>query len=82
MKALKFEVDGMSCGHCVGRVEKALRSVPGVEIKKVMVGTAEVVLDPSRSSREAVVAAIEAAGYDAHEAAGVTAEKDSNCCGG
>ncbi len=30
MKTLKLKVDGMSCGHCVAAVKKALEAVEGV----------------------------------------------------
>jgi len=39
-----LKVDGMTCGHCVGRVQKALDAAPGVIDAKVDLdsGTAEV----------------------------------------
>lgn len=63
---LVLKVDGMTCSHCVGRVQKALDAAPGVVEAKVDLdtGTAEIRLgadaDPS-----ALVAAVEAAGYSA-----------------
>lgn len=63
---LVLKVDGMTCSHCVGRVQKALDAAPGVVEAKVDLdtGTAEIRLgadaDPS-----VLVAAVEAAGYSA-----------------
>jgi copper chaperone CopZ len=55
----------MSCGHCVGRVQKALSALPGVTVKAVKVGEAEVEFDPTLQSLAAVTAALDAAGYPA-----------------
>jgi copper chaperone CopZ len=35
-----LKVDGMTCGHCVGRVQKALDATPGVVEAKVDLETA------------------------------------------
>ena len=39
-----LKVEGMTCGHCVGRVQKALDAAPGVTGAKVDLdsGTAEI----------------------------------------
>ena len=39
-----LKVEGMTCGHCVGRVQKALDAAPGVTSAKVDLdsGTAEI----------------------------------------
>jgi copper chaperone CopZ len=39
-----LKVEGMTCGHCVGRVQKALDAAPGVIEAKVNLdsGTAEI----------------------------------------
>src|SRR5689334_1772108 len=36
---LSFRVDGMTCASCVGRVEKALKAVPGVESASINLAT-------------------------------------------
>jgi copper chaperone CopZ len=52
----------MSCGHCLNAVSQAIREVPGVEVKSVRIGRAEVtVLDGDATAQ--VRAAIENAGY-------------------
>lgn len=61
-----LKIEGMSCGHCVKSVQKALDAVPGVTSAKVSVGHAEV---HGEASREALKQAIEAADFvvqDAH----------------
>ena len=60
-RALKIE--GMSCTHCSARVEKALNAIEGVEAAVDLAsGTARVV-SPAGISKEAILAAVEEAGY-------------------
>ena len=55
-------IEGMSCTHCVAAVRAALESVEGAVVRSVEVGTAEV--DAAASTdRDALVAAVEDAGY-------------------
>ena len=42
MKNVTLEISGMSCGHCVGRVAKALGALAGVKVGAVEVGRARV----------------------------------------
>jgi Cu+-exporting ATPase len=59
-------VEGMTCASCVGRVEKALEKVPGVESVAVNLATekAKVSLDPTnRPGTDELRAAVEKAGY-------------------
>jgi Cu+-exporting ATPase len=60
-----FPVEGMTCASCVARVEKALRRVPGVLDASVNLATetATVTAGPE-TSREALVEAVQGAGYD------------------
>ncbi len=67
MKDVTLKVEGMSCGHCVRAVEGALRGVPGVSVKRVEIGKAEVSV-PDDSTMTAVVDALDEAGYSAEEA--------------
>ena len=57
-------VTGMSCGHCVARVQKALSKLDGVDIRNVEVGVAEMGYDPSRVSPDKILEAVDAAGYE------------------
>ncbi len=60
-----FEVTGMSCASCVGRVEKALGGVPGVSGVSVNLATekASVSYLPEEVSARELERAVEAAGY-------------------
>eukprot|EP00961_Rhodomonas_salina_P144506 1945855-Rhodomonas_salina.1 len=61
-----LKVEGMTCKKCVGRVEKALMTVPGVSAARVNLdaGTAEV---EGTASLQAMVATLEEGGYPAGE---------------
>jgi copper chaperone len=56
-------IQGMSCGHCVAAVEKALKEVKGLKDVKVEVGKAEFTLS-GKADAASVKKAIEEAGYD------------------
>lgn len=60
-------IGGMSCGGCVAGVTRALEGTEGVTRARVDLasGRAEVDYDDSRTSPEALVAAVEAAGFEA-----------------
>ena len=59
-------IDGMSCSHCVASVEKALASVEGTTVRSVEIGHAEVDV-ASSTTRDALVAAVEDAGFTVQE---------------
>ena len=63
MENLTIEIGGMSCGHCVAAVKSALSGMPGVEVKEVRIGAAEVAYDPSSTTPEAIAGAIREEGY-------------------
>ncbi|MEO5816351.1 MAG: heavy-metal-associated domain-containing protein [Gemmatimonadaceae bacterium] len=66
MDTLHLDIDGMSCGHCVGAVKQALAALDGVSVDAVTVGSADLRHDPTKSSTEAILEAVTAAGYPAH----------------
>lgn len=58
-----IKVEGMTCGHCAGRVKQAVTgAAPGAGVD-VDVGAGEVRIDGGHVSEEAVRAAIREAGY-------------------
>ncbi len=59
-------VRGMHCAACVGKVEAALRGVPGVSDASVNLATerATVAFDPTRADLTALQTAVAAAGYE------------------
>ena len=65
MESERFAVDGMSCDHCIARVQKALDGVNGVERASIDLTGAEVTWNPERTDREGIVVAIRSAGYSA-----------------
>jgi copper chaperone CopZ len=65
MIPLHLKIDGMSCGHCVARVEKALQRLDGVVVGRVFVGDAELSYDPARIGTARVREALADAGYTA-----------------
>jgi copper chaperone len=65
MESLRFEIEGMSCGYCVARVEKTLSRLNGVQVQKVDVGSAEVLYDPEFTPFRIIAEALEDAGYQA-----------------
>jgi P-type Cu+ transporter len=62
---VQLPITGMTCASCVARNEKALRSVQGVEDASVNFATekATIAFDPDVVSTDALVHAVEAAGY-------------------
>ncbi|MEO7041456.1 MAG: cation transporter [Gemmatimonadaceae bacterium] len=68
MESLTLVVSGMSCGHCVARVENALKSIPGVTVGTVSIGAASVSFDPQQTSATAISKAVADAGYPAQPA--------------
>lgn len=65
-RQFQLAVTGMSCASCVARVEKVLKSVPGVSDASVNLGTEQAWVDAAPSvSVEALAAALGKAGYRA-----------------
>ena len=77
---LRVDVRGMSCGHCVAAVTRALAAVPGVRVHDVAVGAATVALEPGTPT-DAVLAAVRDAGYEARVADPAPAAAGTTCCG-
>ena len=67
MTTTNLRVTGMTCGHCVAAVEKALRAQPGVRAATVSLdgGRARVEHDEGAVRPAQLVAAIEEEGYGA-----------------
>lgn len=68
MRQVTLHIEGMSCGHCVNAVNRALSEVPGAEVESVRVGRAEVRYDETTTDPARLVAAVEDAGYRASAA--------------
>ena len=63
MKNITLTVEGMSCGHCSARVEKALNAIEGVSAKVDLEAKAASVTYPDTVTEDALKAAVTDAGY-------------------
>ena len=65
VRRIDLPVEGMTCAACVRRIERALHATDGIREAKVnlVTRTATVTFDPAAATREALVTAIERAGY-------------------
>ncbi|MCM5557253.1 heavy metal translocating P-type ATPase [Pleomorphomonas sp. JP5] len=61
---VELAVEGMTCASCVGRVERALKAVPGVDEAVVNLATERATIRGSAEAA-ALIDAVETAGYDA-----------------
>lgn len=77
---LSLPVEGMTCASCVGRVEKALKAVPGISTASVNLATerADITLTDSGDALSAV-RAIESAGYSIRHEITELAIEDMTC---
>ena len=77
---LSLPVDGMTCASCVGRVERALKAVPGVDSASVNLATERADLTFSGAADpQAAVRAIENAGYNVREETTELAIEEMTC---
>ena len=70
-----LEIEGMTCASCVARVEKALKSVPGVISASVNLATERAAIDGT-ADLAALTRAVADAGYEARAAAPAAATAD------
>lgn len=63
-----LKIDGMSCGHCVASVKKALERLDGVTVGNVAIGSATLDYDPDVVTAEKIVETVSDAGYAASPA--------------
>ncbi|MDD0976235.1 heavy metal translocating P-type ATPase [Pseudomonas fontis] len=77
---LSLAVDGMTCASCVGRVERALKAVPGVQAAAVNLATerADITFKGAADPR-AAIRAIEVAGYSVREDSTELVIEDMTC---
>lgn len=69
MDKLTMQITGMTCGHCVAGVTRALQGVPGVTVDQVAIGTASVAYDPTAATPADIAKAVEEEGYHVVSAA-------------
>lgn len=63
MEIKTIKVSGMSCGHCVQGVRKALSELD-LEIIEVEIGSAKVKFDSTKVSENEIAEAIDNAGFE------------------
>lgn len=64
MTKLTLKVEGMSCGHCVNSVEKALKEMGAAGKVDLEAKEVEIEYDESAINQNAIKEAIEEQGYD------------------
>ena len=80
VKRLSLPVEGMTCASCVGRVERALKAVPGVQTAVVNLATERADMSfAGLPDPQAAVRAIESAGYSVREETTELAIEDMTC---
>lgn len=67
---LVLKIEGMHCGGCVNRVTMALKSVAGVTVRNVQVGSARVEYDPHAVAASQIEEAVNRIGFTATSNAG------------
>jgi copper chaperone CopZ len=65
MRQATLHIAGMSCGHCLNAVNRALSAVPGVKIDAVRIGRADVTYDETTTQPSDLETAVADAGYRA-----------------
>ena len=64
MENTTIRINGMSCGHCVAAVRRALESLEGVTVDSVSVGEASVRYEPGTVTPVQIANAIRDEGYE------------------
>lgn len=70
METLRFDIQGMTCGGCVGSVQRAIGRIDGVAKVDVSLqpGSATVQADPAKVTTAAIQAALAKIGFEARPA--------------
>ena len=68
MENLNISIEGMHCGGCVNRVTGALKSIPGVKVEDVRVGSAALVIDTAQTSAVKIAETLKAIGFTVQKA--------------
>ena len=63
MAMIAFEVNDMTCGHCVSSITKALKAVDREATVQIDLAAHRVSVEPARAGADALEAAIREAGY-------------------
>ncbi len=63
MTAETIKISGMTCNHCVKSVDEAIKQLP-IEKHEVKIGSLYVEYDSEKLTKEQIINAIEASGYE------------------
>ena len=81
METINLTVSGMTCGACVGPVEKAINSIAGVQKVEVDLASGIVKVEGNVSQHvKEIIAALEEEGYLAQVSTGVSSKAKSGSC--
>ena len=84
---ISFQVNDMSCGHCVSTITKAIRAVDQGAKVAVDLASHRVQIEPGEADADDLAEAIRDAGYTPVAVAGSTsqgvpaARRGGSCCG-
>ena len=65
MRNLTLHIEGMSCGHCLNAVNRALAELPGVVVESIRIGRADLRYDEQQLDLARIETAVADAGYRA-----------------
>jgi Cu+-exporting ATPase len=65
MRQAALHIEGMSCGHCLNAVNRALSAIPDVRVDAIRIGRADVSYDERTTDPSQLEAAVADAGYRA-----------------
>ncbi len=65
MSTITMTIEGMTCGHCVGAVTRALTAIDGVRVDQVVIGSAVVTFDPAKVAPDVILKTVADEGYAA-----------------
>jgi copper chaperone CopZ len=65
MRQATLHIEGMSCGHCLNAVNRALSAIPGLRIDALRIGRADVSYDDTTTTTSDLETAVAEAGYRA-----------------
>ena len=58
-----LKINGMGSEHCVGVVKRLIENVDGASIEAIRLGSADITIDQTKTSKENIIASIEKLGY-------------------
>jgi copper chaperone len=80
---IAFEVNDMTCGHCVSTITKAVKAADKDATVQIDLATRRVEIEPGEADAQAIGDAIKEAGYTpvpASAAPAADAAKQGGCC--